>query len=152
MRTTNRTPTQATRKLVAAGLATFVVVTANLLAMEAEYGSVAGEAITVERTVPAAPAPIDVEAFDPPSVAELPPLESLDLMVPELRRPHLGEPALGRLYEQARTGRSGRVMAAPTAELVADPPVLEVSAIDAQPILRVPALERPELPAPPPVQ
>jgi len=149
------------RRLISGLVAVTVVVTANLLAAEAETagaedaasdGMAGAAAVEYELT----PAPAPITGITGPELSELPDLEEPGFVVPVLSRPKLELPPLPKvdvasIRAEAATWLGDGVMSAPTGRIeVAAPDVAESDALDA-PTIDVPALERPVL-APPPVR
>lgn len=130
------------------------VLAGSLLVSEAERA--AGEDIeAAAMAVPAAPSPI--VGVDAPRVADLG-FGDVDFVVPVLRRMDLRQPEppaidVAASRERARPWLGDGIMPAPTTDIHVDPPAISAEAADlAAPSLEVPAIERPELPAPPSVR
>lgn len=134
------------RHLFSGIVALIAVLAANLLAVETEDAG--AEARRVE--IPAAPAPITgIRGPDLGHAASLEYVDDIELVVPVLNRP---EPRLPDLPEIDSPWLGDGIMAAPTSVIRVDPPVLDATAVLDAPSIELPAIERPELPAPPAVR
>lgn len=130
------------------------VLAGSLLASEVERAE--GEGVdAVEMAIPAAPSPIvGVEA---PRIEE-PDLGDADFVVPVLRRIDLRLPEppaidVAEWRKNARPWLGDGIMVAPASEISVDPPTISAEAADLDaPSIDVPVIERPELPALPPVR
>ena len=134
----NHTFTQ--RQLLSAFVAIALVGAASLLAATAEV---------IE--IPAAPAPIT--SVEGPTLSHEVLAAEREFYVPVMRRemglPELPAIRVEEIHRQARAWLGDGVISAPSAEILVDEP--EVSRIE-EVQLRVPQLERPELPSPPSVR
>ena len=147
---TSFTPTHL--RLLSGLLAVTVALTANLLATEAE---IAGSRIDVADggaadgyNVPLAPAPIT--GVSGPDLSDLPDLDDVEFVVPVLERPELRLPDPPTI--EAAPWFGDGVMPAPTGAIHVEAPDVADAAWLETPTIDVPVLERPELPAPPPVR
>lgn len=140
------------RDLLSGVVALTAVVAANLLAVETADSGAEARLSDADSTIeiPAAPAPITgVRGPDLGSVASAEYLEDIELVVPVLNRP---EPRLPALPEMDARWLGNGIMAAPASVIEVDPPEIDAAATFDAPSIEVPLIERPELPAPPPVR
>ena len=149
MRNLNKTYRRVFSGIVAGA----AVLAANLLVVHKITESEAAE--VADFAIPAAPAPIaSVTAPD----LDIPDLyDAAEFVVPVLNRPRLELPPpplvdVEAIRASARAWLGDGVMAAPTDEIVIAAPDVATLEDLAGPAIDVPVLERPELPAPPPVR
>jgi len=144
------------RHLFSGFAAVAAVVTANLLAAEADREPSTDSVSSTSIAVPAAPAPIDLRAIDAPEVpAASDAANAAEFIVPVLSRPDLRLPppplpAVGEIRRAAEAWLGRGVMEAPAAAIAVEPP--DVETYEDASAIRVPALERPSLPEPPAVR
>lgn len=134
------------RRLISGLVAVTAVVTANLLAAEAET-------VATEYEIVAAPQPITGIAA--PELSKLPDLDDVEFVVPVLSRTKLELPAppdvdVESIRSRAAAWLGDGVMPAPAVRIEVEAPDMSTDVLGA-PAIEVPALQRPDL-APPPVR
>lgn len=141
------------RNLFSGFAAAAAVITANLLAAEADREPNTDTVSSTSIAIPAAPAPIDLSAVEAPEVtAEA--VDGGEFIVPVLSRPDLRLPpspaAVGEIRRAAEAWLGQGVMEAPAVAIAVEPP--DVESYEDQAAIPVPVLTRPSLPEPPVVR
>lgn len=134
------------RRLISGLVAVTAVVTANLLAAEAEIAAVEYELV---------PAPEPITGVAAPELSEIPALDGVEFVVPVLSRTKLELPVppdvdVESIRARAAAWLGGGVMPAPAMRIEVEAPDVSTDVLGA-PTIEVPALQRPDL-APPPVR
>lgn len=141
------------RQLIRGSVVAAAVIAANLVA--AEPGDVeATDSTSVQRIVPEAPAPI-VGIAAPEIRVSYPRAD--EIVVPAVRRgvarmPEAPAIDVEAVRQSASAWLGNGVMTAPGEAIDVEAPIIDASAAETELGIDVPALERPELPAPPTVR
>lgn len=140
-------PSITPRKLLSAIVAVAAVVTANLVAKDVDSSApVTDDAAPAEIM----PAPAPITGIAAPVVEEILEFGAPELTVPVLRRPVVLPPPPPKPSRGALLGTG--VLPAPDVNIRVEPPSVGIDATASEARIDVPALVRPELPAPPPVR